>query len=664
MHPTPPRWRYPLFLLVLLVLAVVAVIGGVTLDGDKPGPDNPEGTVSLVFVASDRQSGSKGSKSDSVTTDFLVNLGAGSNRGVDQRSAIGHALPAGRITESLPGGWFEIRANRGESAQTLQSALANSGMVDAYVEKVVARVPSGWPGDAQDFNLEWALEQESDIDLDALDAWGVTTGSDEVIVAVIDSGVDPGHPDLAGRVLPGADFTGSDNGVTDDQSGHGTKIASLIAGTGTSRIAGIAPGVKILPAKVYIGRKGTGFTMAGYLKAIDWAVANGADVINISMGCAGGHGCYSEAERSALQRARDAGVVVVASAGNSGNDNDVMPNYPAGYDLDNIVAVAAADRDASLWQQSSFGATSVDIAAPGTGIIGAAPQGGVTQATSGTSWATAWVSGSVALFKAANPTSSYQDSIASLEATAEQHARLSGVTRTAKMVNTGALMASRVPSNGANTSTLHIAPAEGRRFTGMPELVWRLPYGSTAQAVDVHHSDAKVNWKTVDSADATRWSPDNSVFWKYGRYYWNVRVVDAGKTIEAGNRSFVVDANHPSVELMSLKIKGKKGTAAIRFRSNVPSVFISASCISTTTADKPVAEAISARATSNRRSSCSSKRVRVSSHSKKAGLGNLRLPLTFSRAQNVGDKVSLTVTIKGGGLKRKFRTVGHLQKRV
>ena len=254
-----------------------------------------------------------------------------------------------------------------------------------------------------------------DADIDAPEAWDITTGNSDVVVAVIDTGIDYDHPDLAANIwinpgeIPGNGMDDDSNGYVDDvhgwnfvknnknpddDHGHGTHVAGIIGAVGNNSIgvAGVAWNVKLMPLKV-LDRRGRGFT-SDVIEAINYA-AHRADVINLSLGSNN----FSQGMKDAIA---NASALVVAAAGNDGNNNDETPSYPASYDLDNIIAVAATNHKDKLTGFSNYGATSVDLAAPGN-LIASTYRGGRYAYMSGTSMATPHVSGGAALVMAAFP---------------------------------------------------------------------------------------------------------------------------------------------------------------------------------------------------------------------------------------------------------------------
>ncbi|MFF3836124.1 type VII secretion-associated serine protease mycosin [Streptomyces sp. NPDC001930] len=241
--------------------------------------------------------------------------------------------------------------------------------------------------------------------LDAFGAeeiWQISTGKG-VTVAVIDSGVEQGIPDLKGQVLKGKDFAPDETGDEfTDYTGHGTGMAALIAGTGAaSGASGLAPGAKILPVRVPRLDAGDG-TMAQSEKdfnrdvppAIRYAADAGAKVINISLGTTAG----SQALTDAVKYALDKGALVFASVGNTGDKSNKL-EYPGA--TPGVVGVGAVDRKATRIPMSQYG-SQVDIVAPGKDMV-AACSGGRVCTTTGTSDSTALASAAAALIWSKHP---------------------------------------------------------------------------------------------------------------------------------------------------------------------------------------------------------------------------------------------------------------------
>jgi subtilisin family serine protease len=243
-----------------------------------------------------------------------------------------------------------------------------------------------------DFDLQWALHNSGQIvagyvgtpgaDMDALNAWSIATGSHDIVVAVVDTGCNLTHPDQAANLwtnskeIPGNGVDDDGNGYIDDYhgwdfrdgdndpadvSGHGTHVAGIIAAQGNNQIgiAGMSWKARIMPVR-FMGAFDQG-TTADAIAAIEYAVAQGAQIIN----CSWGGGGYSTALRNTMV---NSGVLFVCAAGNVASDNDSSPFYPASFAADNIIAVAASDQMDRLTWFSNFGTRSVDIAAPGIRI--------------------------------------------------------------------------------------------------------------------------------------------------------------------------------------------------------------------------------------------------------------------------------------------------------
>jgi thermitase len=321
----------------------------------------------------------------------------------------------------------------GQGAAAAERALERQDGV-LYAEPNAIRRASLRPNDLH-YSLLWAMENtgqsirgsagSADADTDAGDAWDAGIGGG-VTVAVIDSGVDPAHPDLAanawrnpgesglGRELNGLDddhngrvddwrgwdFVAGDNNPA-DENGHGTHVAGTIAalrGNGIG-VAGVADGSRLMALRV-LNAQGTG-SVAGVILAYAYAAQAGAKVVNLSLGSS----VSSQAEYDAIAASPE--MLFVAAAGNGGDDeigddNDLYPEYPCAYPLPNVVCVAASDNRDRLAPFSNHGDLAVDLAAPGVDILSTVPGGGYGWA-SGTSMSTPHVSGAAALLWAASP---------------------------------------------------------------------------------------------------------------------------------------------------------------------------------------------------------------------------------------------------------------------
>jgi len=283
----------------------------------------------------------------------------------------------------------------------------------------------------------WGMSDESGIS--AVSAWGISTGSSAVVVAVIDTGVDYTHEDLAANIwtnpneVPGNGVDDDGNGYVDDVRGlnlvpgaahvtdpmddnqHGTHVAGIIGavhGNGVG-LGGVSSSIKILPIK-FMDAAGSGRlsdAIAAIEYMVDLKVNRGID-IKVANNSWGGGG-YSPVLEAAIQRANEAGIVFVVAAGNDGLDVDLFPSYPGSYDVPNVVTVAAIDEAQNLATFSNYGGQSVDIAAPGVGINSSIPGQRYTK-LSGTSMAAPHVVGSVALLYSIEPSIAVPDAITRL----------------------------------------------------------------------------------------------------------------------------------------------------------------------------------------------------------------------------------------------------------
>jgi thermitase len=313
-----------------------------------------------------------------------------------------------------------------------------------YAEPNFKVFPSATPNDPS-FNKLWGLDNTgqaiggqagtADADADAPEAWNTATGTAGTVVAVIDEGIDVSHPDLRNNIwknpgeVPGNGVDDDGNGYVDDVYGydfanddasvydpdpitgsgdeHGTHVAGTIAAEGNNGIgvAGVNWQARVMALK-FLGPN-SGSTLDA-VEAINYAVANGADISNNSWGYVGSP---SRSLQDAVNRADNAGHLFIAAAGNGGADgvgdtNDASSsntNYPSSYSNPNVIAVAATDNRDTLASFSNFGANTVDLAAPGVNVRSTLP-GNRYGYYSGTSMATPHVTGVAALVKSQQPT--------------------------------------------------------------------------------------------------------------------------------------------------------------------------------------------------------------------------------------------------------------------
>ena len=251
-----------------------------------------------------------------------------------------------------------------------------------------------------------------DADIDAPEAWDVATGNREIVVAILDTGIDLSRSDLSQRVRGGFDFANGDSNPQDD-NGHGTAVASVIGAMGNngSGMTGLNWDITLMPVKICTA--GGSCPGSAILNGINFAVASGADVINMSLSCdehfdpgppancnlTGAKNCLSSAENQAVAAALAAGVVVVSASGNCGRDNDdATSSYPCAYAQEGNICAGATDADDHVPYFSNYGPATVDIGAPGDDIYVYAPTppGGLFF-SSGTSFSSPITAGGAAL---------------------------------------------------------------------------------------------------------------------------------------------------------------------------------------------------------------------------------------------------------------------------
>jgi len=275
------------------------------------------------------------------------------------------------------------------------------------------------------FNLQWALLNTGQFaggmpgaDIRAIEAWDISTGSGDVVIAIIDTGIDNSHPDLSANIwtnpvdgsangvdddgngrtddIHGWNFVSNNNNIMDD-NGHGTHVSGIAGASGNNGrgVSGLMWQVKLMPLKI-LDSSGSG-TVADEIAAIQYALNKRVRIINASFS----GGDYSQAEFDAINAANMAGSLLIAAAGNgvdgvTGDNNDITGSYPANYRLANIISVAATDQRDKRLLFSNYGLNSVHVGAPGAEILSTYPaqfaRSGY-QYESGTSMATPFVSG-------------------------------------------------------------------------------------------------------------------------------------------------------------------------------------------------------------------------------------------------------------------------------
>jgi len=466
-----------------------------------------------------------------------------------------------------------------------------------YAEPNYYRYTTLTPNDPS-FNLLWGLHNTGqssgtpDADIDAPEAWDITTGSSVIVIAVVDTGVDYSHPDLSDNMWSNTGET-PDNGIDDDGNGyvddvrgwdfigndkdpmdlhgHGTHVTGIAAAEGDNSIGitGVCWTARIMPLK-FLDANGYG-TVADEISAIDYAIGNGAHIINASFGS----DTYSQSEYNAISRANSEGILFIAAVGNDTLNNDASPFYPASYNLPNIITVAATDQDDNLTWFSNYGPTTVDVGAPGINIYSTSP-GMNYQYMHGTSVAAPHVAGLAALIWGYNSSLTHNEIKGIILNGVDIKPTLSGKTFTGGRINALNVFAGSRPQepNGLaatsksdsriDLSWTHFSSNESRfeveRKTGPAGIYSRI---ANVAADETSYSDTGLNEKTT--------------------YYYQVRatnsagnsdysnVADATTYLAGPTNLSAVDASTSKINLswtdsssyeLGFKIERKIGTGA------------------------------------------------------------------------------------------------------
>ncbi len=477
---------------------------------------------------------------DPYTNDWIVQL---SDNVASQLTSVA------QVGSLLAGSGFDVEVVRGlglvgqilvhSEGATADDVGAWFHSIDAIAsfELDVASVFNIAPNDPS-YSSTYGLKQ-----IDAPEAWDKTTGSDSVVVGVIDTGVDWTHPDLAGNIwtnpgeiagngidddnngfiddVHGFDFVNNDGDPMDDNH-HGTHVAGTIAAQGNNArgVSGVAWNTSIMALK-FLSASGTGYT-SDAIRAINYATMMRSQYgVNIRvLNNSWGGGGYSASLDAAIQASEAADILFVAAAGNDGTNNDVNPHYPSNYNVNNVITVAATDKNDNLASFSNYGSNSVDIAAPGVGIYSTIA-GGYYATFSGTSMAAPHVTGVAALAFAYDPSATAAEVKDAILAGGVWISGLDGKISTGMRLNAAGTLAHLSPENSTPDPTPdpepepepNLAPTVGSVTSDTSTVYLGETSNITLTAKNVADSDGSVSQVTFyrDSNGNGKWDSTDAV---------------------------------------------------------------------------------------------------------------------------------------------------------
>ena len=444
-------------------------------------------------------------KNNYVQGEVLVKSREGSNAGV---ASLTNRLGGSVVREFPSIGWQHVKLPENVAVSDALQIFKQDPNVELVQPNFIYRI-NLTPNDERYGQLYGMTK------ISAPQAWEVTTGDPSVIVAVIDTGIDKNHPDLAANVWQnpgeiagnaidddangfvddtnGWDFLNGDNDPADGQS-HGTHCSGTIGGVGNNGIgvAGVNWNVKIMPLKTHDDIVG-GSTSVTVISTFEYVTMMRNRGVNIratsnSYGGPPEAGTYDQALKDAIDASGRAGVLNVFAAGNQltvsqERDNDILPTYPGSYNSPSILAVAASDQNDNMASFSHYGATTVDVAAPGVGILSTTPNNGYGS-KSGTSMSTPHTAGAAALVAAAHPGLSAASIKATLMNTVDVLPQWSGLTQTGGRINVARAIAepticsfvlssyaSSFPVQGGS-GTINISSAPNCGFAAFSDQTW------------------------------------------------------------------------------------------------------------------------------------------------------------------------------------------------
>ncbi|HWG93308.1 MAG TPA: S8 family peptidase, partial [Mycobacteriales bacterium] len=499
----------------------------------------------LLALGAPAATGSPGAPSDSPAASaegrapdgVLVRWAPGLSD-ADRTAALRSVLAGAPAAEPLPlPRWVRVPLPAGTDARAVAAAL----LADRRVELAE---PDAWftaTSDDPGFPLLWGLQNTGQVVLGRAGAPGVDVRSEQavtaatgragrVVVAVLDSGVDTSHPDLAANVyrnpgeVPGNRLDDDANGFIDDVTGwdfvngdgtvyddplvdeHGTHVAGTVGAVRGNRtgVAGATDRAVLLPVK-FLGQDGAG-RASDAVRAVRYAVQQGAAVVNASFGGPD----YSAALEEAVATS---GAVVVAAAGNEGRDNDLSPSYPASYGSANVLATTAVANDGSLPTFANTGRLSVDVGAPGVDVVSTLPAGRYAY-LSGTSMAAPHASAAAAAVRALRPDLDAGSAVELLRSTGRPLASLQGTTSSGRLVDAEAAVRAALDGASPVAPPGATVPLDGQGSTAgvaCPDGIPSAGFVDTAGSVHRYNIDCAVWYELARGTSPTTFEPQRAL---------------------------------------------------------------------------------------------------------------------------------------------------------
>jgi thermitase len=421
--------------------------------------------------------------------------------------------------------------------ENIERALRNNPKV-SFVEKNFVAQANFAPNDPN-FPNQWHLPRVS-----APAAWDLTTGSSSVTVAVIDSGVDPAHPDLAGKLVGGYNYLGGSTSDTHDVLGHGTAVAGVIGANTNNQngVAGLGWNTTIMP--LVIVSSSNYATYADLAAAINYAADHGAKVINMSLGGTS----YSSTLQSAVDYAWSRGLVIVAAAGNNSSNAGF---YPAA--LNNVVAVSATDGSDNLASFSNFG-NWITVAAPGT-YIQTTNNGGGYGNWQGTSFSAPQVAALAALIFAKNPALTNSQVVNILKNNSDDLGA-GGFDTTYGWGRINAFRAVEAAQGVVNLSVAITAPADNTQVSGLVTVTTSVSSSNPVARVELYVDGALYSMDT-SSPHSFTWNTSGLS----GQHSMFAKVIDVNGNSAASSMISVTvgaqDSTPPDVQVTSAVTSGR-----------------------------------------------------------------------------------------------------------